>query len=90
MTHQELTNLKRRIRRDFAKDQANDLLIFLDAVDKLAKIVEKNEIIMRLLDTRESLKISVLVRRLREAGIEIDTTDLIVEPEERGEGISNK
>ena len=89
MREQEYLNLKNHIKRDFSKEQANDLLMLVDHIRNIeenaylvSQSMARQDQIMHLLDTKHTLRTSVLAQLIRKMSLahfneDVDISDLV-------------
>lgn len=89
MREQEYLNLKNHIKRDFSKEQANDLLMLVDHIKHTESEIDRLTQVTRLLDTKNNLKFSVFAQKIEAAalksGVDIDLSEFIIKSEEKKE-----
>jgi len=84
MKQQEYLNLKRKIEKYFAKEQANVLLDMLNRIKLQDEITATDRQIVMLSKKNLDLKLSILARRIKNAGLNIDISTFEL-PEEEAE-----
>ena len=91
MKQQDYFNLKRKIEKNFTKEQANVLLDIVNRISKQDKLIEANHTLIAanrkiaaLNKKNTDLTFSILAYRLKTAGVGIDISDFEL-PEENTE-----
>lgn len=89
MKQQDYLNLKRKIEKNFTKEQANVLLDIVNRISKQDKLIEANHTLIAanrnitaLCEKNTDLKFSILAYRIKTAGVDIDISDFEVPEEE--------
>lgn len=74
MKQQEYLNLKHKIEKNFTKEQANVLLDILNRIKLQDELTAADRQIMKLTNENLDLKLSILARRIKNTGLDIDIT----------------
>lgn len=85
MKQQDYLNLKRKIEKNFTKEQANVLLDIVNRIRLQDKITECNRNITDLGKRNLDLKVSILAHRIKRAGLDIDISAFELPEEENTE-----
>ena len=88
MKQQDYLNLKRKIEKNFTKEQSNILIDIVNRISKQDKLIAANHTLIAanrnitaLCEKNTDLKFSILAYRLKTAGVDIDISDFEL-PEE--------
>ena len=81
MKQQDYLNVKRKIEKNFTKEQANVLLDIVNQIRLQDKLIAADRKIATLYKKNTDLKLSILAYRLKTAGVDIDISDFEL-PEE--------